>query len=696
MKKILSLMVSLCILIACMSVSMIASADGETNYALASNGTTISGVMTDDLPNVIDGNSETAAWMRKASTNASITLTFENYVDLSRVNMLTSGKNYAYWQVEASYDGVTWFPLTYKGVTTGNNGLYFEPSADTDAVAKYLKIANIWEATFFIYEVEALGTEVTGFPYLKSLTSETGTWTTAFDQSTTSYKVQVDSLENLPALNYEVLMEDATVQYTEASADNNYTATVAVTHGGETATYTVQFVLYNWALPTNGATITSSRALTGNEGTLNAFDGSLSTYSYFTAGQYIQVEFDSFVNVSEVAYYCNNSNISMSYSFDGTVWNEMSLSNSTVNGSIYLKKFAVSGGAVAKYVKVVASSSCIPYEFEVYGTKVNGLPQLKALSSTEGVWSSAFAPGTTSYKVYLEDLESLPTLTYEALMSDASVQYTEASAENNNTATITVTHGTETLTYTIEFVRLNLALAVNGTTVSATNTSDFNLINDGDSVTTYPCAYFRAANANESSITLSFATFVEVESFNLFANSLNYSNYSIKGSLDGNVWFDLDASVSKKDTCLAYSLPQAKTLKYIKIENVSSANIMVYEFEVYGKNLTESDMPCVAITNAEYDEETFTATVTVNLVNVGTSEVSDKYYLFAVYVDDVFYGVDKIDKSATKIAAGNVGTPAVLNVKLPDGTDSSRVTGKLFVWSDSVTIVPVTTPFDVL
>ena len=136
--------------------------------------------------------------------------------------------------------------------------------------------------------------------------------------------------------------------------------------------------------------------------------------------------------------------------------------------------------------------------------------------------------------------------------------------------------------------------------------------------------------------------------------------------------------------------------RYIRVTiGTGRYNIDIAELCVFGRPLCESDMPCVVV-NADYDETTSTAVAKVAFCNPDSEEVDDKLYLFAVYVDEVLYKIDKADQSTAKIGANAVGNTAILEVTLPEGTSAERVTGRIFVWSDIETIVPVTSPFDVL
>jgi len=371
MKKILSLMVTLCMLIACIAVPMVASADGETNYALASNGATV----TEEYENVIDGDTSNSVTLN--AYPSSFIVEFENYVDISSFIIHTNSTGYHYGY-EYSFDGVTWTGLN-KGkecevaINTANKTHTVTLTIE-DAVAKYLRIVNVTTSNRSIYELEVYGTEITGFPYLKSLSSAAGTWSTAFAQNTTSYKVQVDSLDSLPQLTYAPLMADAEVVYTEASADNNYTATIAVTHGQETLTYTVQFVLYNWALPANGTIISGANDAAG------IADGDLGTYCYlknatpvtFTLADYTSIDSIRFYSESRIA-----EQYELSYSLDGANWTKLVHSeNCTVIKSAeaawltYVPYLPVT----AKYVKIAkvggTSAGFVVHEFEISGSKV--------------------------------------------------------------------------------------------------------------------------------------------------------------------------------------------------------------------------------------------------------------------------------------------------------------------------------------
>lgn len=375
MKKLLSLVISICLLVAIMAAPVVVSAE-DVNWALSTNGATASvgnGTSAGFFgANAIDGSMDTRyqAWTQEAATEKYVQVELAKTISVNKIVFYSGfSTNQNLYTLSYSTDGVTWKSLGILKDTT-NNYLYSTP---TGVSAKYIKVACSQNSNLQISELQVFGTPVS-FAYLTSLSTASGTFTSAFDKDTTAYTVQVDDLANLPELTY-VAAEGATASITEAaSADNGYVTKIAVTDGAYTKEYTVKFIKYNWALAANGTTISAGMG--------NLVDGDTITEYYLQNSTPAILTFSDYLNIDSIRFYSvgGSTNVTyykLSYSLDGDTWTELrphtDCQMAVVTGSN--AKYTPYIPVVAKYVKFEkiggTNAGFKIQEIEVSGKKIN-------------------------------------------------------------------------------------------------------------------------------------------------------------------------------------------------------------------------------------------------------------------------------------------------------------------------------------
>lgn len=316
------------------------------------------------------------------------------------------------------------------------------------------------------------GAAADGASALSSLTVSDGSaLSPSFSSSVTSYTLELMSatLSSLPTLNYTAADADASVTSVAASASNGYRATITVTKGSDSTTYTVQYLL-NWAYKENCTSVTGSEGSWGVSITA-CVDGDTSTgFKSTTSDGRVQVQFPCAISIYRFAAYSgwtsNANNYKFSYSNDGVTWTETPKSTkfdkNSVTGDPEGVAYSPSTPIEAKYVKL-ENTTGISYlginEFCVYGVPMESDPSLSSLTPSSGELSPAFDPDVKDYSITLSSKENLPTLSYTTVKDDATVAYTAASESNNYKASLVVTHKGVSATYTVTYNILDASAA---------------------------------------------------------------------------------------------------------------------------------------------------------------------------------------------------------------------------------------------
>lgn len=399
-KKFISLILSMCMIISLSIFPTIASAE-QKNWALASNGATQTG--TKATGNIIDGNMGTSDWIGSGSY---IQVNLASSISVSKINVYTT--SYAHY-VAYSANGETWTDVAYtnRGKVAGTGYYLVEYALPAAASAKYVKVSA--GAGNTIYECEVFG-EIASTPYLKSMELSSGSLLPEFSQNTAEYTAEILDLNNLPSINYETLAADAEVVYTAASEENGYKAEIQVNHGGSSFTYYIQFVQ-----TVKNPYLTS----------LTTEFGSLSPeFSYLTSDY--EVVIDSFYDLPEITYEKLEESASVTYT-----------PASSENG-------------YKASIEVSHNGASFTYNVQ-FKQDVTNL-YLASLTPSTGVLSPAFSQTVTSYESIAGSASNLPVLSYETANENAETSFTPASAENDYTATITVSYGGGELSYIVKYV----------------------------------------------------------------------------------------------------------------------------------------------------------------------------------------------------------------------------------------------------
>lgn len=242
-----------------------------------------------------DGNLLTV-WNSKKTTAAEHKWTLTEAAEVSSVKFWVKGHNTAtdmsgvYGNIEISENGTTWskpennFTVTRVGTAAfyynqelaGANEYFSSYQVNFDpVVAKYIRLNVAANQEIYIREIQVLGSND---PKL-NITTDKGTLYPEFSEDVTAYKVSVNSLSSLPTISatcsslYEVTV-------TQASADNNYTATVTVNRNGVVVqTYTFEVTDAGLPLAITGYTNTANvyAITTGSRKAASAYDGDYAT-----------------------------------------------------------------------------------------------------------------------------------------------------------------------------------------------------------------------------------------------------------------------------------------------------------------------------------------------------------------------------------------------------------------------------------
>lgn len=456
----------------------------------------------------------------------------------------------------------------------------------------------------------------------------------------------------------------------------------------------------NLALAQNGA-VADAGATYSTYVASNAIDGSTSSiWQAYKSSKYtdmwLKVTLANTATINKIKFYSSvekNADLwEVSFSLTGeddswTTATGLKLTQSTTKPYEYE---VLLSSVLAKYVKIVRlgeASTIAISEVEVYG-EVTNLPYLKSLTADGGKFTTDFDMNVLSYKLQVEDFESLPDLIYEPYMSDVSAEITQtANASNSYTTEITVTHQSETKKYTVQYVPYNWALYTNGADATGYQTNSalpaINAI-DGNKQN----GWQSASNTQESGryLQIELAAPIAVSEIS-FINTTSQNNWEIHYSLTGEEgsWVKatgLTTVSSSSPYQHKVTLPSV-VAQYVKVVRTSECKkIYINEVEVYGKKLTEEYTKSCAISNN-------TLIGNVAFLNNTQESVNDKYYLMAVYVGGALYDVVPADKSGNTIEAGDAAGTSFTSVALPA---SGAVTAKLFVWNTPVALVPVITP----
>lgn len=408
------------------------------------------------------------------------------------------------------------------------------------------------------------------------------------------------------------------------------------------------------------------------------------------AGKWAQVKLVKPAKISEIKIYNNTSasrNWKVSYSIDGVTWTEASYTMTQATTKPYLLEVTDSD-FVAQYVKVEYVPSyagvVVVAEIEIYGEYAK-LPFLSSLTADSGELTPAFDMNTTSYKVQVNNFDNL-NLNYKEYITGAVANMTqEPTAGNDYTAIITVTHEGETKDYTVQFVEYNWAFATNGATVhenvggSTSFEASADKAIDGD----LNIGFLANPSASERYVTIKLQKPIAIDNIDFYTGNGSKDNYSVWYSLTG----EADSYVQGPEKIINDASPfhwtsalNGAVAQYVRVQVDAASYLWVYEIEVYGKAVTET-----YTTSYTLAENVLTGNVT--FFNKTESAENDKYYLMAVYVDDVLYNVIPANKATNSVAAGAVAGTKLISTTLPAG----EVTAKVFVWNNPAELVPVTT-----
>ena len=418
MKKLLSILLAICIL--AMTMTTVVMAEGEEGEetitsinvaSAANNATATAGAQKTANPasNAIDVETESiTSWIAyNANKYTDMWLQVE-FANVSSVNELTfastTNTTAASYNVFYSLTGKddSWTELTSITQTAETSTYQFEVTVPSNGIiAKYIKIVRVGTTkTISLHNVVAMGNHIS-YPYLKSLEVPNGTLLPAFNPEITSYKVQVedfknfdfDSIEDLPC---EAYLNDASCDQTKDALTN--TITIAVTQNEEIKNYTVQYVPYNWALSVNGASATGFETVAKQPESF-AIDGDESTYwqSYYggtsKAGRWLKVTLEEPMAINKIAFNNNTSGdlekwmIEYSLTGEDGSWvkaTDITRPNGKEKPYIQIASFDANP-VLAKYVKftyVTATGNIVIKEVEVYGDKLtNDLTTSSGVSS---------------------------------------------------------------------------------------------------------------------------------------------------------------------------------------------------------------------------------------------------------------------------------------------------------------------------
>lgn len=441
-----------------------------------------------------------------------------------------------------------------------------------------------------------------------------------------------------------------------------------------------------------GVEVTVSSTAYNSTPKSNLVDGDTSTAwqsKKDTTAPYAQLKLVKPAKISEIKVTTTTSgkkaNWIISYSMDGMAWTQAS-HTMTSTTSPYVATVS-NADFVAQYVKIgyaQENAAIRVVEIEVYGEYAS-LAYLSSITPEFGSLSPAFNMGKTSYAVQVDDLENLPTLSYEKYTADAQVAYTEATAENNYTATIVVTHGEETETYTVQFVERNWAL---GAPVEEFNgRTDYGSIDNVTDGSLSDVGWFSPSPNSGAWAQVELPEVVAVDRIDFYSgNKENYNlfrvYYSLSKEEEGFVKADHYSCNSAEAPYKFTAELNGAMAKYVRVKVPDGAYVGIKEIEVYGRPVTEA-----YTTSYTLAENVLTGNVT--FYNKTESTENDKYYLMAVYVDDVLYSVTPANSSSNSIAAGAAASTTLTSSTLPA---SGTVTAKLFVWDTPTTLVPVIAP----